>query len=412
MAHLPGLKNYSHCPLKKRPLSFITDANTDDEQPQDLSIKRRRQDEADDNDFGRAKGPPTPVCRVFSSSSSSSSSSSPVAAHSSHMAHTLVQTPPSPPRMTSLADFYLKLFQTTAVQQQQQQQQQQHYEQHGDLWHRTPPVMWPMAQSLPAHPSAAVHSSHTLTAHSVLASRLVSSPHPSEDRLASPGSTASEDSGVGTETLSEDEIDVTGDSSSPSKPEGGPEGGPSYAAASGGGGGEERHAATARYSCNECRKSYSTYSGLSKHKQFHCVSLGNKSFACKHCEKVYTSLGALKMHIRTHTLPCKCPLCGKAFSRPWLLQGHIRTHTGEKPFQCPQCDRCFADRSNLRAHLQTHADIKKYACGTCHKTFSRVSLLNKHSEASCPARLQAHQQQVLPHQQEVPMAVYPAVNQS
>ncbi|XP_066952038.1 protein snail-like [Macrobrachium rosenbergii] len=141
----------------------------------------------------------------------------------------------------------------------------------------------------------------------------------------------------------------------------------------------------ARYSCTECNKSYSTYSGLSKHKQFHCSALGAKSFGCKHCDKVYTSLGALKMHIRTHTLPCKCPLCGKAFSRPWLLQGHIRTHTGEKPFQCPQCDRCFADRSNLRAHLQTHADIKKYACGTCHKTFSRMSLLNKHTEAACPA---------------------------
>ncbi|CAL4097434.1 unnamed protein product [Meganyctiphanes norvegica] len=141
----------------------------------------------------------------------------------------------------------------------------------------------------------------------------------------------------------------------------------------------------ARYSCSDCGKSYSTYSGLSKHKQFHCAALGAKSFACKHCHKVYTSLGALKMHIRTHTLPCKCHLCGKAFSRPWLLQGHIRTHTGEKPFNCTQCDRSFADRSNLRAHLQTHADIKKYACNTCHKTFSRMSLLNKHMEAACPA---------------------------
>ncbi|XP_066978683.1 LOW QUALITY PROTEIN: protein snail-like [Macrobrachium rosenbergii] len=141
---------------------------------------------------------------------------------------------------------------------------------------------------------------------------------------------------------------------------------------------------SSRLTCPDCNRRYATVAGLAKHHQFHCLKDANRSFACKHCDKVYTSLGALKMHIRTHTLPCKCPLCGKAFSRPWLLQGHIRTHTGEKPFQCPQCERCFADRSNLRAHLQTHTDVKKYACRTCPKTFSRMSLLVKHEDHGCP----------------------------
>nr|UXP11868.1 snail2 [Lottia goshimai] len=138
-----------------------------------------------------------------------------------------------------------------------------------------------------------------------------------------------------------------------------------------------------RYQCDSCKKSYSTFSGLSKHKQFHCASQIKKEFNCKYCDKTYVSLGALKMHIRTHTLPCKCKLCGKAFSRPWLLQGHIRTHTGEKPFSCQHCGRAFADRSNLRAHLQTHSDIKKYSCRGCSKTFSRMSLLLKHEDSCC-----------------------------
>lgn len=138
-----------------------------------------------------------------------------------------------------------------------------------------------------------------------------------------------------------------------------------------------------RYQCVDCNKSYATYSGLSRHRQFHCITQAKKAFNCKYCEKVYVSLGALKMHIRTHTLPCKCNLCGKAFSRLWLLQGHIRTHTGEKPFACPHCSRAFADRSNLRAHLQTHSDVKKYSCNACSKTFSRMSLLLKHNDGGC-----------------------------
>lgn len=61
----------------------------------------------------------------------------------------------------------------------------------------------------------------------------------------------------------------------------------------------EKLSKNAHYQCSDCSKSYSTYSGLSKHQQFHCPAVeGNqakKVFSCKNCDKVYTSLGALKV---------------------------------------------------------------------------------------------------------------------
>lgn len=46
-----------------------------------------------------------------------------------------------------------------------------------------------------------------------------------------------------------------------------------------------------RFHCTECNRSYSTFNGLSKHRQFHCSSQMKRHFGCKFCERKYSSLG-------------------------------------------------------------------------------------------------------------------------
>lgn len=46
-----------------------------------------------------------------------------------------------------------------------------------------------------------------------------------------------------------------------------------------------------RFQCPDCSRVYSTFSGLSKHRQFHCAAQLKRQFGCKFCQKHYTSLG-------------------------------------------------------------------------------------------------------------------------
>lgn len=411
-------RNYAHCPLKKRPLALYNEPASapEQEEPEDLSVKRPR-----------LSSPPPPEAKTYTQLSPAiqhpvarATAFSPVEPSRIHTVSpvysnfprvqplhpqpTAIQHPgnpipapqsyfynhpppnlvsPTPVKATSpiafgmggspslrsqpqqpprsqenlptLAEYYLQLFKATSEAEAKKKEAPQPLPPPTTPWQSAPTTY------LPLSPQTSPINHHETPEGASFAPRQAVPPspfyapampaYPDSSALISPVSTCSS-----ANSESEDEAQT-----------------PHQAPA----------ARAARYACESCGKSYSTQSGLRKHSELHCASLGARAFECKHCAKAYTSVGALKMHIRTHTLPCKCHVCGKAFSRPWLLQGHIRTHTGEKPFECNQCHRSFADRSNLRAHLQTHERVKKYACNTCNKTFSRMSLLNKHSENAC-----------------------------
>lgn len=342
-------KNYSHCPLKKRPIVF--DEISDE--PENLSTKPE--------DLSRTG-------RLASVSPVSSAASPPVSPQSSSA------SPPLSPPMSSSPSPTHFYNQTPLIKSEIKTEARLAYpapispEYVPTTWHRSVTPIYPPAYHFMPYPPAYHHHHHEyISPTSPYSDSSLSPPHHMQQPL--------QPLALRPIYSSIDQNSLSPNSSTTSPP-------PTNALVEDL---SEKRRPGIRHQCPDCGKSYSTFSGLSKHRQFHCAAGDGpkKSFSCKYCDKVYVSLGALKMHIRTHTLPCKCTICGKAFSRPWLLQGHIRTHTGEKPFSCTYCNRAFADRSNLRAHLQTHSDVKKYSCTTCSKTFSRMSLLTKHSEGGC-----------------------------
>lgn len=131
-------------------------------------------------------------------------------------------------------------------------------------------------------------------------------------------------------------------------------------------------------SCASCDKNFATSNGLRKH-----VEIVHKKnvFVCSICGKVLASKCSLDDHMTVHQeiKMHSCDVCGKLFSRKGGLREHMVVHTKERRHKCDECGVTFTNRTPLVIHIRkVHKNETPYECTVCHRRFVVKAQMNHH----------------------------------
>jgi len=137
--------------------------------------------------------------------------------------------------------------------------------------------------------------------------------------------------------------------------------------------------------CPECNKTVkSNY--LERHIE---ITHRNARFTCEECGKSFKNKQQLKCHVKMHTAVendelSKCEVCDNFIPPNTSLQRHMyRKHGGRKfnPVTCDECGKQLGDRSKLKNHKDSiHLKIKAFQCDICMLSVSRLDNLKQHKQ--------------------------------
>ncbi|CAH0401841.1 unnamed protein product [Chilo suppressalis] len=140
--------------------------------------------------------------------------------------------------------------------------------------------------------------------------------------------------------------------------------------------------------CPTCGKIYDSALSLRNHAKYKHPK--KRTFSCDVCRRTFTSNRGLSNHMaRIHPTDINCNQCNKKFSTVATLQCHFLDKHTENGERCNLCRKVFTSSRSLSRHLSKTHDIatkysgEKYWCAQCNLNYQSVNDLIQHAMAAC-----------------------------